>query len=300
MKKIIRILSVSAFFIAVFAVGKIYAQQEPQISTGEVQTDTQTQAVAPVVTMPLQSKELSGYYVQNSVKLAKDVNFFIADSTKTFYSVLTRSKKGSLISAEPNFKDKFAVVIALRPSVSLNAIKINGISVAGTDVYVDYEVISKGDSGVGYFVSNSKVLEIAKPNPITNVIFISSGVISSTMPFGKRGANSPVSVADLTTNFTGTFSGSIPSASGSGVFITLTLNPDFTYSMKQTYTASSDKAFESSGNWMPSADLSYFTLDYDKDVSSQVMFYFTDKNTIEKLDVNGEKIVSDNNYKLKR
>ncbi|AKL97561.1 copper resistance protein NlpE N-terminal domain-containing protein [Endomicrobium proavitum] len=287
----------AVIFISGCAVKKI--SQQPQISQSEIK-QVESQAADLSKSSPLQFKEVLGYYVKNSVKLPKDINFTVINSAKNFDTVLARSKTASFVSAEPSFKNKFAAVIAVKPSVTINSVKINNVYAVGSDVYVDYEVISQGYAGVGYFVSNMKALEIVKPNPITNICFISAGKVSEVLPYGNRSQNSPASVDDLQKNYTGIFSGTIPSASGLGMTITLTLNSDFTFALRQIYLNNPDRSFDSAGNWMPSEDLSSFTLNYDKDVLSQMKFYFTDKNAIEKLDETGEKINSQHNYSLTR
>ncbi|MDR0723973.1 MAG: copper resistance protein NlpE [Endomicrobium sp.] len=77
--------------------------------------------------------------------------------------------------------------------------------------------------------------------------------------------------------------------------VELDLKSDYSFYLKQTYLTLNGKTFESSGKWYPTPDLSSFVLNKNKNLS----FYFKDKNTIEKLDDNGEKANS-NKYTLKK
>jgi hypothetical protein len=84
------------------------------------------------------------------------------------------------------------------------------------------------------------------------------------------------------------YKGTLSAAEGN-IFTELNLKEDYSYTLKQEYLTINGKIFQSFGKWYPSENLSSFVLNKNKDL----IFYFVDKNTIEKLDNKGAKIKSD-------
>ncbi|MCL2334848.1 MAG: copper resistance protein NlpE [Endomicrobia bacterium] len=272
--------------------------QPPQISKETVK-QVEAQAGNIAASAPLKFSEMKGYFLKNSVKLPNDVNFITAYSDKSFDAALGIAKTMTNTITMADMRKNIVAVIAMKPSMTVNDIKINNAYLVGTNIYIDYEITSKAVSDVGYFISNMKVFEIERPQIVTNVSFSDPSKNITVLPFGKRNVSSPADVDSMVKYYTGTYKGTLPAADGPGINIVLALLPDYTFNMKQTYLNNPDRVFESSGKWAPTEDLSSAVLNYDKDASEQMRFYFIDKNTVEKLDVSGEKINSEL-YKLRK
>ncbi len=118
----------------------------------------------------------------------------------------------------------------------------------------------------------------------------------------RRSLNAPKTMEELLTNFTGTFSGTLPCADCGGILTTLTLNEDGTYILETEYQGKGDNnKFTDRGKWTPSEDLAFVELGYDKKGEDSPVYYaLIDKNTLEKLDIKAKPIDSNLNYKLKR
>jgi hypothetical protein len=251
-----------------------------------------------VVRAALKFKEVSGYYLRNGVKLTREINFFNANSQKKFDEYLGKS---SLNTSESgiDFKKNAVAFIVTKSSSEAYDIKISSVYCVGSDIYCDYEIFPGEISGKGYFTPEIKILAIEKPQNVTNIAFVNPERKITVLPFGNRNIFSPASLDDLKKYYTGIYKGTIPAADGPGILMNLNLKQDNTYTLQETYIDRYDKAFESSGKWAPTEDLSSFVLDYDKDPEEQIRFYFLDRNTVEKLDIYGEKINSEL-YKLKK
>ncbi|MDR1370129.1 MAG: copper resistance protein NlpE N-terminal domain-containing protein [Dysgonamonadaceae bacterium] len=112
----------------------------------------------------------------------------------------------------------------------------------------------------------------------------------------------PKSLDELKANFMGAFSGTLPCADCEGMLTTLTLNADGTYILETVYQGKGDdNKFTEQGKWTPSDDLTFIELNYDRRNDSGAVYYaLIDRNTLEKLDINAEPIISELNYKLIR
>ncbi|MCL2390224.1 MAG: copper resistance protein NlpE N-terminal domain-containing protein [Endomicrobia bacterium] len=300
MKKIkfcLLFLLLAQFFISGCMLKRIPREERPV--SKETVKDIESKAYDSSRAVSLNFNETSGYYLRNAVKLPRETNFFVAHSQKKFDEYLGKSSLNANTGANIDFKKSVAAIIILKPSSTVYDIKINNVYSVGSDIYLDYEISSKGISDTGYFVPGIKILEIEKPQIVTNVAFIDENRKIFIIPFGNRNIYSPSSVQDLKKYYTGMYKGTIPAADGPGITVHLNLIADNTFILKQSYIDRSDKVFESSGNWAPTEDLSSFVLNYDKDSEEQMRFYFIDRNTIEKLDIYGERIKSEF-YKLKK
>ncbi|MDR1104437.1 MAG: copper resistance protein NlpE, partial [Endomicrobium sp.] len=101
--------------------------------------------------------------------------------------------------------------------------------------------------------------------------------------------------SDMLDNYTGIYKGIFSSADNNKILTELDLRADYSYTLRQEYLTDNGRVFESSGKWYPSVDISSFVLNKNKDL----IFYFINKNTIEKLGNNGERLES-GNYILKK
>jgi hypothetical protein len=247
-------------------------------------------------------KELDGYFLKNDVKLADDVNFFTVGDQKGFDELLGQAKTMTNAVTIADFKNNMVAVIAMKPSQTLNNIKITKAYCIGSDVYLDYEIVPEAAQEIGYFVSNVKAFEIQRPKQILNVSFVDKNRSMTILPFGKRTIGSPANLEVLLKYYTGRYKGTIPAASGPGITMILTLSNDYTYRLEETYLKTPARTFESSGTWKPSDDLSFFILDYDDLSDEQTAFYFLDRNTIELLNIYCERQDTDMKelYRLKK
>jgi hypothetical protein len=196
--------------------------------------------------------------------------------------------------SSPDFNKNILIIITEQPSITLHDIVLNQVYMKKNDMYVEYE-IKQQESNKGYFVQNLGVFEIEKSVVILNVYFINTDNKSFVVPFGSRHSKSPSNVLDMLDNYTGVYKGTSPAADNNKIFTELNLKPDYSYTLKQEYLSTRARVFESEGKWYPSVDISSFVLNKDKDL----IFYFIDKKTIEKLSNTGERFESEN-YILKK
>jgi hypothetical protein len=239
----------------------------------------------------LQFKECFGFFLKNNVKLPNNINFFTVNSTLKFKNLLGITKAMSNTVVVPNFGKSVLLIIAEKPSVNLRDISINQIYMKEDNIYVEYEV-KEQESDKNYFVQNLGIFEIEKPPVILNVYFVNKAFV---VPFGNRSDKSPLNVSDMLENYTGVYKGIFPAADNNKILTELDLRPDYSYTLRQEYLTDSGRVFESSGKWYPSLDISSFVLNKNKDL----IFYFINKNTIEKLDDTGERLES-GSYILKK
>ncbi|MDR0398726.1 MAG: copper resistance protein NlpE [Endomicrobium sp.] len=242
----------------------------------------------------LQFKECFGFFLKNNVKLPNNINFFTVNSTLKFKNLLGITKAMSNTVVVPNFGKSVLLIIAEKPSVNLRDISINQIYMKEDNIYVEYEV-KEQESDKNYFVQNLGIFEIEKPPVILNVYFVNKDNKAFVVPFGNRSDKSPLNVSDMLENYTGVYKGIFPAADNNKILTELDLRPDYSYTLRQEYLTDSGRVFESSGKWYPSLDISSFVLNKNKDL----IFYFINKNTIEKLDDTGERLES-GSYILKK
>jgi hypothetical protein len=242
----------------------------------------------------LQFKECSGFFLKNNVKLPNNINFFTVNSALKFKNLLGIAKAVSNIAVVPNFSKSVLLIIAEKPSVNLRDINVSQIYMKENNMYVEYE-IKEQESDKDYFAKNLGVFEVEKPSVILNVYFVNKDSKAFVVPFGNRNDKSPLNVSDMLDNYTGIYKGIFPAADNNKILTELDLRPDYSYNLKQEYLTDNGRVFESSGKWYPSVDISSFVLSKNKDS----IFYFINKNTIEKLGNNGERLES-GNYILKK
>jgi hypothetical protein len=286
MKKIIILLT-----IVLSAAGCVTVQKH-------VPAETVKEVESKVLVRPgkqLQFKELNGYFLRTGVKLPQEINFFTVNSLNKLYSVLSVSRITPNVIDTPDFDKDIVVVIVMKPSPVSNVVAINEVYLIGSNIYIEYDIKSDVSKKLGYFVSNAKAFKIEKPKIITNVYFVDDRKNMTAVPFGNRSINSPESISDMLKNYTGIYKGVFPAAGEEKIFTELKLNPDYTYALKQKYLKVSDKIFASGGKCAPSGDLSFFILNGNKDL----IFYFVDKTTIEKLNKNGE-VINSRAYRLRK
>ncbi|MCL2144376.1 MAG: copper resistance protein NlpE [Endomicrobia bacterium] len=276
---------------------------QPSISQSTIK-QVEAKALDMSRSVMLDVKELDGYFLRNNVKLNNEVNFFAIDNYKKFDNILGQAKTMTNVITMADLRKNIVAVIAMKPSQIINDIKITKAYQIGNDIYIDYEIVSQEMPEVGYFISNVKAFEIQKSEQILNVSFVDANKSMTILPFGRRTAGSPASLEAMLKYYTGRYKGAIPDAGdadGSGISVILYLSSDYTYRLEQIYLKNPARTFETAGKWTPSSDLSYFILDYDKNDEERNSFYFVDRNMIEKLDAQGERIeVNPELYRLKK
>lgn len=109
-------------------------------------------------------------------------------------------------------------------------------------------------------------------------------------------APSDIHNARTSLDYTGIYKGTLPTASGSGMDITIVLS-DSTYTKEILYIEQKDK-FSSKGKYTWNSDGNTITL-IGEDVPNQ---YFVGENTLTQLDVNGNRIEGEmeENYVLRK
>jgi hypothetical protein len=204
------------------------------------------------------------------------------------------AKAVSNIVVVPNFSKSVLLIIAEKPSVNLRDINVTQIYMKENNMYVEYD-IKEQESDKDYFVKNLGIFEVEKPSIILNVYFVNKDSKAFVVPFGNRNDKSPLNVSDMLDNYTGIYKGIFPAADNDKILTELDLRSDYSYTLRQEYLTDNGRVFESSGKWYPSLDISSFVLNKNKDL----IFYFINKNTIEKLDDTGERLKS-GSYILKK
>jgi hypothetical protein len=94
--------------------------------------------------------------------------------------------------------------------------------------------------------------------------------------------------------YVGKYEGILPSASGTGMKITLNLTENMQYIMNIEYIALNE-TFEKSGSFIWDEDKKIVSL-----IENEGYYFLVKENFIEKLDVKGNRINSKNNYLLNR
>ncbi|MDR2399065.1 MAG: copper resistance protein NlpE [Endomicrobium sp.] len=242
----------------------------------------------------LKFKKCTGFFLKTSVTLPNDINFFTISSINKFKNLLGIAKTISSTVVTPNFNESILLIIAEKPLVNLHDIIINQVYMKDNNIYIEYEIKEQGSDN-GYFVQSLGVFEIEKPSVVLNVYFINKDNKAFVVPFGNRYNKSPVDIPDMLEHYTGIYKGILPAANNNKIFTELSLKPDYSYTLKQKYLVDNGRVFESSGKWYPSVDISSFVLNKNKDL----IFYFINKSSIEKLGTNGERLES-NDYILKK
>jgi hypothetical protein len=242
----------------------------------------------------LQFNKCPGLFLKNNVKLSNGINFFTLSSASKFKNLLGITKTNSNTIKSPDFNKNILIVIAEQRSAVVHDIIVDRVYMKENDIYVEYE-IKEQELNKGYFVQNLGVFEIEKPAAVLNIYFVNKDNKAFVVPFGNRHAKSPSSVSDMLENYTGVYKGTFPAINNSKVFVELNLKSDYSYALKQEYLSAQGRVFESEGKWYPSVDISSFAINKNKDL----IFYFIDKRTIEKLSNTGEKLESDD-YILKK
>ncbi|MDR1418481.1 MAG: copper resistance protein NlpE [Endomicrobium sp.] len=291
MNKIVKLLVVSLFFITSCAT--VHKQETvPQKVVQEIKSNVENIEQGEVLNFSV----LSGYFLKNNIKLLREINFFTVDSSNKFKNVIgiTKTRANSIVV--PNFNDEIVIIIAMKPSRNFNLVSIKRVCMLDDNMYVDCEIKEEEAKELGYFISNVYMFKVQKPKVIVNVCFMNGDKQVVILPFGNRTINSPINVSDMLRNYTGVYKGTFPVSNTENIMsVELDLKSDYTFYLKQTYLTLNGKTFESIGKWYTTSDLSSFILNKNKNLS----FYFKDKNTIEKLDDNGEKI-NPEKYTLKK
>ncbi|MDR0291508.1 MAG: copper resistance protein NlpE N-terminal domain-containing protein [Elusimicrobium sp.] len=112
-------------------------------------------------------------------------------------------------------------------------------------------------------------------------------------------AAAPKNAQQMNDEYAGAFSGVLPCADCAGINTELTLNPDNTYQLSETYLKDVPQTFGSEGKWTPAADFKTFELKNSQNKEKE-FYAFSGKNELKKLDINAKPIESDLNYSLKR
>lgn len=128
-----------------------------------------------------------------------------------------------------------------------------------------------------------------KPAPTGDIEIETAEIIE---PIADKAHNAKNSL-----DYKGTYKGTLPTASGSGMEVTVTLG-DSTYTREIKYLEKKDKPFVNNGKYTWSEDGSVITL-VGEDKPNQ---YHIEENAIRHLDVDGNKITGDTetDYILKK
>ena len=126
-----------------------------------------------------------------------------------------------------------------------------------------------------------------KINALLLVVLLACALAMS----GCAGSASPTTVHNSrnSLDWAGTYTGHIPSASGMGIDVRLTLNRDGTYTLLYTYVERPEPNYSSAGNFIWDVAGSVITLDSN----SGPMQYQVGENMLRQLDMEGEVITGD-------
>ena len=123
-----------------------------------------------------------------------------------------------------------------------------------------------------------------------NVLFLGVFLICALTMSGCAGSASVATHNSRNSlDWAGTYTGHIPSASGMGIEVRLTLNRDSSYALNYHYVGREDPDFSFTGNFTWNDAGSVITLD----PGTGPMQYQVGENTLRQLDMDGEVITGD-------
>ena len=100
--------------------------------------------------------------------------------------------------------------------------------------------------------------------------------------------------------FAGTFNGSLPCASCPGIETELTLSPDGTFTMTETYIDQADGTQKSQGTWSAEQDGARLRLDPDSKSENDRVYEIRSNDEVRMLDLGAQRIESGLDYSLRR
>ena len=100
--------------------------------------------------------------------------------------------------------------------------------------------------------------------------------------------------------FAGTFNGSLPCASCPGIETELTLSPDGTFAMTETYIDQPDGTQKSQGTWSAEQDGARLRLDPDSKSENDRVYEIVSNDEVRMLDLGAQRIESGLDYSLRR
>lgn len=244
----------------------------------------------------LEAKTLNGYFLKNSKKVENKVEVYQLSDQKTFGEYLGVSKTTNNQIDKPDFNN-IVVAMASKPVQSkaeLSVTKTEEVDGKEINVYVD---LKEGEP-VTFSMQPLLVVSIPKSKDVKVINFIYNNETVKSFMLNRPVAEIPKSMNELKSDYTGTFSGVLPCADCPGIETKLTLNADNTYKLEMVYQERGDgKPFIETGKWTPSKDLSTVELNNDKG-GEKNSYAWINKTTLEQLDMEGNPIVSELNYRL--
>ena len=127
-----------------------------------------------------------------------------------------------------------------------------------------------------------------------------SAAVEPTPPFvPATDAGSDAGALDVRA-FAGTLSGTLPCASCPGIRTELTLSPDGTFTLAETYLEQADGARELHGTWSAEAEGARLRLDPDSKSDEDRVFQIVSRDEVRLLDRAGAPIDSALDYSLRR
>ena len=100
--------------------------------------------------------------------------------------------------------------------------------------------------------------------------------------------------------FAGTFNGTLPCPSCPGIETELTLSPDGTFAMTETYIDQTDGAKQLQGTWAAEEDGARLRLDPDSKSENDRVYEIVSNDEVRMLDLGAQRIESGLDYSLRR
>lgn len=111
--------------------------------------------------------------------------------------------------------------------------------------------------------------------------------------------NKDMHTTQLSVDWHGTYYGEIPSASGSGIIVRITLNPDETYELQYQYIERPENLYTATGTFTWHSDGASITLE---GLENYPPYYWVSEDYMIQLDMEGRRITGDlaDNYVLRK
>jgi hypothetical protein len=297
MKKILFVLACAVVGGALFACAPAY-KTSPVSPTAEYQpkerlTHANYQAIKNQIEagnfQALPFRTLSGYFLQPALELKNDINFITVNSEKVLTQFLSRSAF-TKDSYPPNLTKTFIAIIALAPAPASYNMSVSGVYLNGTEIYVLYKSVEDKSANIKFYKTNYTVVDINRPKIATEIHFIDDNGEGYTVDYGRRSEDSPKDATDIMKNYLGVYRGTLTPVRGesASLITVLQILPNRTFVLRQSYTESPDRVFQSEGRWALTDDLSSIVLNYDKSEREQLKYYFLNPRQIERLAPNGD------------
>lgn len=249
----------------------------------------------PPVIEPILFTPVRNYYMKEKTSDDYPIYFYTFGDQASFDKVLGAARVAQNQITKIDFSKEVAVLMVLPISKTEKKIVVDDVTFRKNNIDVHYHIEERKERA--FAAVTTYIFKIKRPETLLDFYFYPENQGPTRVPFGMRVENSPISVADVEARYLGTYKGIVPCASCMGIETELSLKKEGTFILKQTYLGRGTETYKETGQWTLSNDLSSVRLEYQ---STHAHYFFIDPHTIEQMDLEGNRIRSDLNYKLTR